>query len=461
MKLARDTEVRTGGGVPSIPTTPLEAWISTKLDRVGQPLNREALSSYQLERLNQTISLVQERSPFYQKLLGKRHISLARLEDLTGLPFTTAEDLRLAPLSLLCVSQDEVERIVTLPTSGTTGQPKRIFFTAEDQELTRDFFHWGMSTLVEPGDRVLILLPGSLPGSVGDLLKDGLAQMNVEGITHGPVADARHTLEVIENEQVTALVGIPVQVLWLARLSAAQQSHRSVALKSVLLSTDRVPLAIARTIEETWGCAVYNHYGMTEMGLGGGVDCRARTGYHLREADLLFEVVDPATGRPVPEGEPGEVVFTTLTRQAMPLLRYRTGDLSRFIPEACPCGTVLKRLAHIDERLAGGIQLRDGQIIRQRDFDEALFAVDGLADFRVLFARGKEKDSVVVRVRHWDAATQLSKDEIARALSGISSFWTEVTHGRISVELLDWDDTSENRSGTGKRTIVHREETAT
>ena len=121
-------------------------------------------------------------------------------------------------------------------------------------------------------------------------------------------------------------------------------------LKSVLLSADCAARSLVRTIEASWRCRVFDHYGMTEMGLGGGIDCRARAGYHLRENDLYFEVVDPATGRPVPEGESGEVVFTTLNRLGMPLIRYRTGDISRFLPEPCSCGSGLRRLDYIGGR---------------------------------------------------------------------------------------------------------------
>ena len=96
---------------------------------------------------------------------------------------------------------------------------------------------------------------------------------------------------------------------------------------------------------------MYNHYGTTEMGLGGGVDCAAHAGLHLREADLLFEIVDPASGAPLAAGEEGEIVFTTLTREAMPLVRYRTGDLGRFAVEPCPCGSSLRLLAPVRERL--------------------------------------------------------------------------------------------------------------
>lgn len=436
-------------------TTPLERWIAAKIGCEGRPLSLEALRSYQLARLNGTLALAQEASPLYRRSLGSKRVSLSSLEELAELPFTTPEQLAAAPLDFLCVPQDEVERIVTLPTSGTTGPPKRVFFTADDQELTRDFFHWGMSTMVEAGDRVLILLPGSLPGSVGELLKDGLARMDVQGIPHGPVTDPRYTLDLIERERVTALVGIPVQVLSLARLAVAEQEPRAVGLRSVLLSTDRVPDAVAKAIEDAWGCDVFNHYGMTEMGLGGGVDCRARAGYHLREADLLFEVIDPVTGRPAPEGEDGEVVFTTLTRTAMPLIRYHTGDVSRFIPEPCPCGTLLKRLAHVDQRLAGNVDLSGGGVLCQKDFDEALFPLDGLTDFRLVLDRGQEPATFIVYVKRCTAGIGPSQDEIGQALLGIPSLSGEIVRGGISLEAREWEAGDGNNTGTGKRKIVH------
>ena len=110
--------------------------------------------------------------------------------------------------------------MVTLATSGTTGAPKRVAFTGADQELTVDFFHHGMSVLCGPGDRVLILMPGQTPGSIGDLLRKGLARMDVEGIVHGPVSDVDAALDAVERHEDSVVVGIPLQVLAMARRCA-------------------------------------------------------------------------------------------------------------------------------------------------------------------------------------------------------------------------------------------------
>lgn len=377
--------------------TPLEPWIQHKINQVD-------LAQYQLRKLNETLQLAATKSRFYQRHIAHLPLELASLDDLTRLPFTTADDLRADPLAFVCVSQDDIQRVVTLDdanfplatltTSGTTGQPKRLYFTHDDQELTIDFFHIGMSTFTASGDRVLILLPGETPGSVGDLLAIALVRLGAIPIKYGPVRDAAATLDVIRREKINVLVGVPTHVLALARQSAASR----VRLNSVLLSTDHVPNAIQRAIESVFDCKVYNHYGMTEMGLGGGVDCEARRGYHLREADLCFEIIDPLSGQVLPDGESGEVVFTTLTRRGMPLIRYRTGDVSRFMPGSCSCGTRLMTLEYITHRWSGRVPI-GSRYLTMADLDEALFAIDGVLNFTATMIRENERDCLHLEVK--------------------------------------------------------------
>ena len=313
----------------------LEGWCAAKIGSQGSRLEPDELAEYQLARLRKTLQMARERSPFYRHHLAAAPQELPGLQDLHVLPFTTAQDIREQGLQFVCVSQDAIRRVVTLDSSGTTGSPKRLYFTQADQELTIDFFRAGMATFADPGDRVLILLPGETPGSVGDLLEIALERMGAQPIKHGLVRDVGETLQVMGQERVDGVIGVPYQVHALAAYGP------EIKLKHALLTTDHVPNAIVKAVENAWGCAVYNHYGMTEMGLGGGVDCDAHRGYHLREADLLFEIVDPATGLVVPEGTYGEVVFTTLTRTGMPLIRYRTGDLVRVATSPCRSGRML------------------------------------------------------------------------------------------------------------------------
>ncbi len=384
--------------------TPLERWIGTKIDRPESSLTRSQLDAYQGRALAETVAWARSRSGFYRHLLADAP-AIDGLSDLTKLPFTTADDIRREPLQLVCVSQDEIQRVVTLDTSGTTGSPKRLFFTRADQELTIDFFHQGMTTFTDPGDRVLILLPGQTPGSVGDLLATALQRFDAVPIKYGPVVDPDDVLRVIRREAISVLVGVPVHLLALVRRDPTLQ------IKSVLFATDHVPDPIRAELERAWGCQTYDHYGMTEMGLGGGVECAARRGYHLREADLLFEIVEPQTGEPQPDGSYGEIVFTTLTRRGMPLIRYRTGDWGRLIPGACSCGTVLKTLERVQARVNGRLTVRGG-ILTLADLDRVLFQLPQVENYHAALIKGFHQDCLQLNIQ----ARELAPGLVAAAL---------------------------------------------
>jgi phenylacetate-coenzyme A ligase PaaK-like adenylate-forming protein len=257
---------------------------------------------------------------------------------------------------MICVPQRDISRIVTLDTSGTTGNPKRVFFTEEDQELTVDFFHHGMQLLIGKADTVMILMPCRMAGSVGDLLREGIERIGAKVIPYGlpetALADRERILDAMEKEQVTCTVALAAHMAELAK----HMENRRIDLRCTLLSADYVSGASRKAIREGFGCDIFEHYGMTETGLGGAVSCQANvSGYHVREADLYFELIDPKTGKAVPDGQYGEIVLTTLTRKGMPFIRYRTGDISRWLSEPCDCGSVIKRLDRVeDRRLAKG-----------------------------------------------------------------------------------------------------------
>lgn len=415
--------------------TPLEDWIAGIASENGAK-DIARLLDWQTERIRETIERAREASPFY-----KRHLAGVRLperpEDLAELPFTSGDDVRREGLRFLCVPQGEIAR--TLDTSGTSGPPKRFYFTRGDQDLTVEFFRHGMSVFTRPGERVLILLPCRREGCVGDLLHTALHRLGAVPVKHGVVQSLPETLDTIEAQRIDALVGIPAQVNALARYAAA--ADRPVRLKNVLLSTDHVPEAVAANVAARFGCEVFGHYGMTEMGLGGGVECRAHAGYHAFAADIVFEVVDPVSLRPVPDGETGEVVVTTLRRRGMPLIRYRTGDVSRILPGACPCGSSLLRLERLTRRLDAGVRVGADEL-HLCDLDEALFSLPGLLDFTAIVS-GPEKKRLRLHAAVLDIPFAPDADAVALAASGVGAIARAVEDGFLAVEtdvekVLDW-----------------------
>jgi phenylacetate-CoA ligase len=439
--------------------TPLEQWIKGKIGSTATGADfRSELESFQLRKLRETVGFVRDNSPFYRRHLNDFHDSDFRsLGDISRLPFTTADDIMADDLRFLCVSRDEISRIVTLRTSGTTAQAKRIHFTEEDLELTTDLFHHGMKALVQPGQRVLILMPGEQHGSVGDLMVKALRRMDVEGIPHGIVADEEKAISEIIDRKIDCLIGIPVQVIGLARNRCAKAIAEGT-IKSVLLSADYVPEAVVRELDRAWDCKVFNHYGMTEMGLGAAVDCRALAGYHVREADLFFEIVDPVTGRPLPDGEEGEIVFTTLTRRGMPLVRYRTGDLSRFITEPCPCGTVLKRLEWVKGRMNGWVRLGNGACLALADLDEALFTLPGIRNFQVVLYRENGTDMLQLNLFAGESEGGNLADEARRVLEGVPAVRAALDEGSLLLAPVLTGAENWIYNGSIKRKIMDRRE---
>lgn len=358
----------------------LDDWIARKINGENV-LNSNAIKIFQAELLCRQISYACQNSSFYYSFFKDNEVKKLKLPEGAGvIPLTGSNDVIIDPYQFLCIHPEEVSRIVTIPTSGSSGDSKRIFFSEADLELTVDFFAKGMLNLVSPGARVMILMPGNKPASIGDLLEKGLQRIGVQSFQYGPVYDPEDAASYALSNNITDMIGIPVQVLAMASSEAGSRLIGRIG--SVLLSADYVPLSLASAVEKKWKCKVFKHYGSTEMGYGGGVECPARCGYHMREADLYFEIVDPVSGIPLRDGEWGEIVFSTLTRQAMPLIRYRTGDMGRFSDRPCPCGSKLSLLEKVAGRYANVLELPCGSL-PMSTLDEVLFSIPGLLDYHI------------------------------------------------------------------------------
>ncbi|MDR1217228.1 MAG: AMP-binding protein [Oscillospiraceae bacterium] len=408
--------------------TPLDGWIAGKLAS-GARVDPQTLETYQAKRLHETLRYVKEHSRFYAERLVD--IDAERISDscdLRSLPFTRPEDLAGRHMDFLCVPPGEIARIVTLPTSGTTGAPKRVCFTPEDIELTLDFFSHGMSTLAPRGARVMIFMPGDTDSSVGALLRAALGRIDCEGIVCGAVRDPAAAALALADTGCECAVGLPSQMY-----EVATAGVRNIKLKSMLLSADYAPRAVSSGIERLLGCKVFDHYGMTEMGFGGGVECSARDGYHMRDADMLFEIVDPVTQLPARDGEYGEVVFTTLTRLGMPLVRYATGDRSRRITLACPCGTPLTRIERISGRIRDASRLLSGQTLSMAQLDDIIYSVPGVASFAATLTTHAGADCLTITAK--PSRTHFDPEELKNALTSSAPLRRLVESGALLLNI--------------------------
>jgi phenylacetate-coenzyme A ligase PaaK-like adenylate-forming protein len=236
-----------------------------------------------------------------------------------------------------------------------------------------------------------------------------------------------------------------------------QPQLRKLGVNYLFLASEYVPDSMRKTLREIWGCEIRTHYGLTEMGLGVAVECEAQDGYHFNEASLLLEVVNPLTGEPVQEGEEGELVFTTLTREAMPLIRYRTHDISRLMPGPCLCGAnSLLKFDKIKKRLESMVTIGCGDAIYPSYFDDVLYGIPGLVDYQIALHRQEGADRLYFKVEmvpgRENCTTELSEKLMSEAL--ISG---NVKRGLMEepvVETVKWGQLQS--VGRAKKMIIDR-----
>jgi phenylacetate-coenzyme A ligase PaaK-like adenylate-forming protein len=333
--------------------SPLDAWLAGRLPEGGGDLPARVRDA-QLAALRRILRYVTERSAFYAEHFSGRDTDVARFEDLRRLPFTEARHLR-DWQKFLCVSHSRVRRVVSLNTSGTTGPPKRLAFTENDLAATRSFFRVGLSELIRSGERLGVLLPGGeRPDGVADQLRQALTPLDI--IVESPPRDVTSSHD---GAGMSDLAGWAGQGIFHCLVAAPEQlrvlltffPEAPETLRGILSSADCLDPELGRALRGAWNCDLRDHYGLTESGFGLAVECAARDGYHLRELDTMVEIVDAESGAPVPPGSEGEIVITTLRHEAMPLIRYRTGDVASLLPGPCRCGSPMPRLGPIAGRL--------------------------------------------------------------------------------------------------------------
>ena len=347
-----------------------------------------------LRLLNAQLAYAADRSPYYRVALGALS-PLPSLDALARLPFLTPEHLRTQDRRLVCVPASEIARVVSLQTSGTSGAPKRLYFTRGDLDRTVAYFAEGMGWMAAPGDRVAVLMPCEAPDGIGDLLCRGLRRAGMEPLPIGVRTDLYALGQSLTQQRPAVLVGFPWQLRLLALLCPALRP------RAVVLSADYIPEPLPALLRTLWNTAPIPHFGMTETGYGCAEEHPCAPGaMYLRSDELLAEIVAPDGGCPLPPGHPGELTLTTLRREAMPLIRYRTGDLAVMDSAGRICRVFGRigspaRFYTLQDRLCGLPWLydyaeRDGRLL-------ALAAEDAPSDSRELLFEAADGAEVELR----------------------------------------------------------------
>lgn len=242
-------------------------------------------------------------------------------------------------------SSGDVAKVLSETTSGTTGAAKRVFYTARDLDHTIRFFAAGIGEMAGSGDTVMIGMPHTGPDSLADLIARG-----TEGCGAMPVQLLPGTLHEqcmqYHEYQPSCAIDMPAVLLARARYYESLFGKGSFPLRKALISGDTASKAIEQALREEFRLTLYPHYGSREMCMGGAITCQAFEGMHLREHQIIGEIIDER-GNVLEDGQWGELVITTIDMEALPLIRYRTGDHARFLKEPCPCGSVTRRLAGV------------------------------------------------------------------------------------------------------------------
>jgi len=384
--------------------------VSKPANRIWNPaaecLPRPVLETLQFERLREQVERVWRAVPWYadkMRAAGMTPASLQSLQDVRRLPFTTKDDLRRAyPFGAFAVPMREIVRIHA--STGTTGKPTVVGYTRRDMETwTEVVARFLVSGGLTDEDIVQIAFGyGLFTGGFG--LHYGVERVGA-AVIPASSGNTERQLLLLRDFGTTALVCTPTYAVHLG-----EELHR--------LGGDGTPLAlrvgffggefwtneIREKIQSLLGIFATDNYGLSEvMGPGVSGECVEQQGMHIQEDHFLFEIVHPDTMEPLPDGETGEVVITTLTKEGMPVIRYRTRDITRVIPEPCPCGRTTRRMEKVTGRTDDMLIIR-GVNIFPSQVEEVLLRFQGTAPHYLLVAsRDGALDQLEVKVEMSEA----------------------------------------------------------
>jgi len=357
------------------------------------------MNNQQFSDLQILLQKVQEYSLFYQNKFKENNFDINEVkspEDIKRVPFTEKADLRHAyPLGLIATDEKNIVRIHS--SSGTTGQPVIIPYTAGDVKTWATMMKRCMEYAgVTPYDRVQIT-PGYGLWTAGIGFQAGCEALGAMAVPMGP-GNTEKQLKMMMDLKTTVFISTSSYALLLAELVEERHLSENIALKIGIIGSEQWGDKMRNRISQSLGIELFDIYGLTEIyGPGISIDCQKHTGLHYWDDELYFEIIDPVTGEVLPEGALGELVITTLKKEGAPLIRYRTHDLTRLLPGTCPCGSPYPRHDRIMGRTDDMIKVK-GVNIFPSQVVEVLQSVPGISsEYQIVLDHQEGKDRLTLR----------------------------------------------------------------
>jgi phenylacetate-CoA ligase len=376
-----------------------------------ESMARPELEALQLERLNAMFARVYENVPTYRTKFDAAGVRphVADLGGLADLPFTVKDDLRAAyPYGMFAVPMRDIVRVHS--SSGTTGQISVVGYTANDIRNWADLMARTIAAAGGTADDIVqnAYGYGLFTGGLG--IHYGAERL---GATVIPISggNTRRQVQVLKDFGVTILACTPSYALLIGETAVEMGiDPRTLPLKAGIFGAEPWSESMRVQIEDVLGVTAIDIYGLSEvMGPGVASECSEQHGLHVNEDHFIVEILDPETLRPVPDGQQGEVVFTTITKEGIPLVRYRTRDISRIIPGECACGRTFRRMERITGRTDDMLIIR-GVNVYPSQIEQVLVGIPGVAPhYQVVLSKHGSMDHVAV---HVEVGPEVSFDEV-------------------------------------------------
>jgi phenylacetate-CoA ligase len=423
-----------------------------------ETIEREELAALQLRRLQETVMRVYYRVPFYRRKMDELGVTpdhIRSLDDIRRLPFTTKADLRdNYPFGLFAVPSSEIVSIHA--SSGTTGKPIVVGYTRHDLDTWRELVaRLATAGGVTDQDTVQIAFGyGLFTGGFGLHYGCELCGASVIPVSSG---NTERQIMLMQDFKVTTLVCTPTYALHIAEVGhELGVDFKKLPLRWGLFGGEPWSESMRQQIEQRLNLTATDNYGLSEvMGPGVSGECLEKNGLHIAEDHFIAEILDQGTLEPVPGGGEGEAVFTSLTKEAFPVLRYRTRDITRFIPEPCPCGRTMKRMARINGRNDDMLIIR-GVNVFPTQIESVLMEIKGTEPhYQLIVDRKGSLDSLEILV---EVSPEIFRDEM-RKMKAFQEYVTHRIHSVLGIAAkvtLVEPKTIERSMGKAKRVIDKR-----